>query len=83
MDDDNKLYLLLGKLDGKLDSLMTAATATSARVDDVEKRVLETEKSITTIKARHTYGKSWLSTIISVAALGVAVVSNFLKGGAG
>lgn len=75
MDRDNDLYLLLGRLDGKMDALAAMHGTAINRLDQLETRMGATEQDVATIKATANHGRQWIATGISIVAVAVSAVA--------
>lgn len=74
------IYLLLGRLDGKMDALTTMHTQSSARLDSLENRVGTVEQSVASISATDQSSHNWLGYITAFGALGVSISALFIGG---
>lgn len=79
MDKDSDLYLMLGRLDGKMDALAAMHSTAIARIDGIEKRVGQNEQEVASIKAKGVHGRAWLSTAISIGAVLLSAIGLYLK----
>ena len=79
MELSNDLYMLLGKMDGKIDSLMVMHSLQTKQIDDHGTRIGKLETDLASTRASGSTGRHWLSTIISIAALGLSFLFN-MKG---
>lgn len=76
------MQYLLGKLDGKVDTLLANQTVWISRVEDTEKRVSSNENRITSLETKADEHKTNKSTIMSFVSLAIALamgVSHFVK----
>lgn len=80
MPEDNSLYLLLGQLNGKVDAIMASISAHKETTDYHSKRISSVESEIAALKAGRSQNRSWITTVISVAALGLSAIGVYLKG---
>ncbi len=83
MDHSNDTLVALGRLEGKLDVLVTMHGQQSVRIDSLEARTNNNEIAIAGITATAAQGRDWTATGISVvaalAAVG-AIITPFLLG---
>lgn len=73
---DNHL-LLLGRVEGKVDTLIHLQTVQSQRIDNIEVRMAQSEVDIITLKASSSTKQSILTNVVAVAALAVSVVAAY------
>lgn len=69
---DQELLMLIGRMEGKLDTLVTLQTAQNERISVLETRTGAVETRVTVLEASETSNKSRWATI---GAAGVAVMS--------
>lgn len=67
-----ELVLLLGRLEGKVDTLVSLQTSQGERLTNVENRVSAVETKVTIIESKQSTNSSWWATI---GAAVVAVLS--------
>jgi hypothetical protein len=70
----NQVQYLLGKLDGKVDTLLSNQTVWISRVEDTEKRVTHNDKRITALETRADETKSNKAALIAVISVAISVV---------
>lgn len=70
--------LLLGRLEGKVDTLIAMHSAQGQRIDTLEGRVAAGEVAIASLQARSTTNQSVYSNITAGLALFVAAISAYL-----
>lgn len=76
-DFQSKVNYLLGKLDGKVDTLLHNQTVWISRVEDSEKRISINENRITSLEVRADEKKINKSTIMSLVSLAIAAAVAF------
>lgn len=77
-----ELHLFLGRLEGKLDSLMTMHAGHTSRLEAVENRVAEIDRRVAAHDAHRKNSGFWLTTCVAVASAGftgLAYVKDFFK----
>ncbi|CAB4139577.1 hypothetical protein UFOVP347_39 [uncultured Caudovirales phage] len=77
MTNRDDLALLLGRVEGKVDTLVHLSTQTSQRVEALETRVGKLEQAAAAVRAAKTSGKEWLTNLMAVAALCVSAVTAY------
>lgn len=78
MAEDRELYQLLGRLEGKLDSISGLLTTISRRIDRLENEVKDQREELSGVKqiqAKHAVIVTIAATVFS------AIVVHFVKGG--
>jgi hypothetical protein len=78
MESNHDLYLLLGRLDGKVDTLVTLHSATQQRLDAIEQRLGHVEQDTASLKSSGTSSKTWTSNIMSVVAVIIAAIGTYI-----
>lgn len=73
LTQQNDIYLLLGRMDGKMDSITTILSHTSARVDNMEQRLSAVERGVTTQAASTSNNKNWMNYLASFGAVVVSI----------
>jgi hypothetical protein len=76
---DNELYLIMGRLEGKVDALTSMLTTTAQRLETLEMRLAKAEAEIAAIKGEGTTAKTWFSNIIAIAAALIAAAAIYLE----
>jgi hypothetical protein len=71
----NDLMLMLGRLEGKMDSMMTSLSTQTSRMDRIEQLQNALDSRVTTIEATKSTGRNWFGGIMSIIALALAVMS--------
>jgi hypothetical protein len=77
MPQDNDLVLLIGRIEGKVDTLVHLQGATAQRLDSVEQRTASVEQKVAAITASGSNSKTWLTQLASFSALAVAAVGAY------
>lgn len=72
--------LLIGRVEGKVDTLVHLTSATAQRIDAIETRLTQTEQKVASLAASGASSKTWVANLISVAAALAAAVALFVKG---
>ena len=71
------LYLLLGRMDGKMDMITTIVSQTASRVDNLETRINHVEQQASAIQAAGKSNHNWLGYLAGFGALIISVVGVF------
>lgn len=83
MTDSPELHLFLGRLEGKVDTLVNLHTTQAARIDAVEARMNAAEQRIVALESSSGTGRVWLTNILSglafLVSLGTLVKEIFIK----
>lgn len=74
MDDNTEVMFLLGKLDGKMDSLLTNYSAMVTRIDNIDTRVSQVEKEVSGISGGRTSVLNWLAIFIGTGSIIATVI---------
>lgn len=77
---DNELYLLLGRMQGQLESIFALVAQTSTRMENLESRLNKLEQGFASVSTSNNNNKNWLTYIASFGAVIVSVVTAFLEG---
>jgi len=77
--DINELHLFLGRVEGKLDLLISNQTSLGERIAGVETSVSKANDRLTVLETRRTFGRESLALIISIMAASAAAFGQ-LKG---
>ena len=75
----NDLYNMLGRLDGKMDMMLTNSTCLAVRVDHHADRINELDIKIVTVEASTVNNRKWLISIMSAIGLIISIVALFNK----
>lgn len=78
MEQDNNLILLIGRIEGKVDTLVHMQGTTSQRIDNMENRLAKMEQEMAASSASGSSSKVWLSNIISVVAVGISAIAAYV-----
>ena len=76
---DHEIALLIGRVEGKVDTLVQLSTATSQRIDNLESRLVSVEQRTASLAATNSNGKTWVSNLIALGAA-LAAIAALLKG---
>ncbi len=79
MNEDRELLLLLGRLEGKVDTIITGQSAHGSRLDRLEARQAEHDVWRAGIDAKVSSNKGWWSMLLTIGALALSAFST-LKG---
>nr|WP_250808779.1 hypothetical protein [Neorhizobium tomejilense] len=71
--------LLLGRVEGKVDTLINLHSAQAQRIDQLEGRVSAGEVAIASLQARSTSNQSFFTNLVAALALIVAAISAYLS----
>ncbi|WP_448955730.1 hypothetical protein [Labrys neptuniae] len=77
--DNSQIYLLFGRLEGKVDTIIQSQTAHSSRLDKVESKQAEHDVWRAQMEAKGNQNKGWWHALLSIGALGLSALSA-LKG---
>lgn len=75
----NELHLFLGRVEGKLDSVLAAQSAFGERLAKMEWGHVKVAERLTTLETGSTLSKHWAALFISVISM-VTVAADHLKG---
>ncbi|WP_313196213.1 hypothetical protein [Shinella zoogloeoides] len=80
----NDTLVALGRLEGKLDVLVSNQSQQNSRVDGIESRTTRLEIDVSTIQATRAQSRDWVATAISVVAAlaALAAIATPFIGGA-
>ena len=70
MDETNQIMIALGRLEGKVESLLQMQRAHSEDIEKLDKRVRDLE-----------HNRSWMMGAAAAIGAAASIVVNFLKGG--
>ncbi|CDN47575.1 hypothetical protein [Neorhizobium galegae] len=76
MDDNSNFYLMFGRLEGKVDTLLSQQGGINKRMDDLDARV----SSLETLKAQGTGILSSIRWGYVIIAAGIGAFSDDIKG---
>ena len=86
MEPDSSLFTALGRLEGKVETLLPLHTANSERTATLETRANGAEQRLATVEAqvgaRTDTGRFWITTLSSLLAVviaGLALAKDFIK----
>lgn len=68
-DSNTELHLLLGRVEGKVDLILLAQKTDRDRIDTLEEQQRKTAQKVTSLEAKATSAKTWVSSVISALAL--------------
>jgi hypothetical protein len=77
MSHDNDLMLLIGRVEGKVDTLVHLQSTAISRIEALEQRQNTTETKVAGIEARGEGSKTWLSNSLAILALFVSTVATY------
>lgn len=72
---NNETLVALGRLEGKLDVLVSNQSQQNSRIDTIENRTTRLEIDVSTIQATRAQGRDWVATGISVLATFAALAA--------
>lgn len=73
---DNELHLFLGRVEGKLDSVIAAQTVISTRLDRVDGARQALSERLSVLETRRTTISDWWALVISVCTALAVLYSN-------
>lgn len=73
MEPNGELILLIGRIEGKVDTLVANQQSTAARIDLIETRTSQLEQKMAAAAATGSTGNRWLSNLIALGALVISV----------
>ncbi|MBY3320700.1 hypothetical protein ELH43_08670 [Rhizobium ruizarguesonis] len=76
---NTEALLLIGRVEGKVDTLISLSSAQSQRIDQLEGRMSAGEVDIASLKAKSTTNQSFVTNITAILALIVAAISAYLS----
>ncbi|SCW77016.1 hypothetical protein SAMN02927900_04751 [Rhizobium mongolense subsp. loessense] len=76
---NTEALLLIGRVEGKVDTLISLASAQSQRIDTLEGRMSAGEVDIASLKAKASTNQSFITNITAILALIVAAISAYLS----
>ena len=68
-NNDNEIHLILGRVEGKLDSVLTNQTVFAIRISDVEKAIHPLSERIVILETRRSVVRDWIALAAAGAAL--------------
>ena len=74
---NTEALLMIGRVEGKVDSLISLVSTQSQRIDDIEKRQTQAEVEIATIKTQNSEKQSLAATALSVLSVAIAAISAY------
>lgn len=81
MENNNDTLVALGRLEGKLDVLVTMHSHQSVRIDGLEARTNKVEVDLAGIAATRAQGRDWIATGIALVAAAAALIPFFSHAG--
>lgn len=75
----NDLYNMLGRLDGKMDMVLTNSTSLGIRVDHHSEQINELGLKIVTVEASTINNRKWLISLMTAIGLIISIVALFNK----
>lgn len=76
---DDQALILIGRVEGKVDTLINLHSAQSARIDALETRQSRTEVDVASLSASKSNSQSWLSNVMSALAVIVAAIAAYVS----
>lgn len=76
---NTEALLLIGRVEGKVDTLISLSSAQAQRIDNLETRLSAGEVDIASLKAKATSSQSFLSNLTAIMALIVSGISAYLS----
>lgn len=78
--DQSELTLMIGRLDGKLDAVLSAVAGHTEKISDMGEDLNKLHTRVTVLEARRGAFKEWVAVGFSVFAAIATAYSTFLKG---
>jgi len=78
MESNHDIYLMLGKLEGKVDTLVQLHNTTQSRHDQIEARLATAEQAIASSNGQGVSTKTWLANAYATLALILSAVGAYL-----
>jgi hypothetical protein len=78
MESNHDIYLMLGKLEGKVDTLVQLQTTSQTHLDAIEARLDTAEQTLAVHNGQVVSNKVWLSNLYSTLALLLSAVGAYL-----
>ena len=75
----NDLYNMLGRLDGKMDMMLTNSTSLGIRVDHHAEKINELGLKIVTVEASTVNNRKWLISLMTAIGIIISIVALFNK----
>lgn len=79
MEQDINVVLLIGRVEGKVDTLVHMFGATAQRLDAMELRLAEVEQQIAAASASDNSTKTWVVNVIALLAVAAAFLSPIIE----
>ena len=76
---NTEALLLIGRVEGKVDTLISLSSAQSQRIDQLEGRMSSGEVEIASLKAKASTNQSFITNVTAILALIVAAISAYLS----
>ncbi|MFK3848044.1 hypothetical protein ACI2J5_00900 [Agrobacterium pusense] len=77
--NSTEALLLIGRVEGKVDTLISLSSQQSQRIDQLEGRMSAGEVDIASLKATSSTNQTFLTTLIAIFSLIVAAISAYLS----
>lgn len=77
--NSTEALLLIGRVEGKVDTLISLSSHQSQRIDQLEGRMSAGEVDIASLKATSSTNQTFLTTLIAIFSLIVAAISAYLS----
>lgn len=76
---NTEALLIIGRVEGKVDTLISLSSAQSQRIDNLEARQAQTEVDVATLKTQNTEKRSYLATVIATFSVIVSAISAYVS----
>lgn len=74
---DQNVILLIGRIEGKVDTIIHFQGTHGSRIDALEQRTAALEQRQAASEAANTSSKGWLANLLSVGALVISAISAY------
>lgn len=71
--------LMIGRVEGKVDSLISLVSTQSQRIDGLEKRQTQTEVDVATLKTQNSEKRSFVASVIAIFSVIVSAISAYVS----
>ena len=76
---NTEALLMIGRVEGKVDSLISLVSTQSQRIDGLEKRQTQTEVDVVTLKTQNSEKRSFVASVIAIFSVIVSAISAYVS----
>lgn len=76
---NTEALLMIGRVEGKVDSLISLVSTQSQRIDGLEKRQTQTEVDVATLKTQNTEKRSFVASVIAIFSVIISAISAYVS----